>query len=258
MGYRTFVKEQIALGKMPYAEKVQLMGRNGGNTTSATTLWTVASGTYAQLTAGTTFELVSSSANDAAAGTGARTVQVDYVDGNYEGGSEVVTMNGTTPVPMVATNILAINKLTVLTAGSGLVNAGAVSARTVSGSVIKNQIGANALSRGQSFSMLYTVPKGKLALLGDIHFSNTGSTGDVTLYALSFDSAGVEKVLGTAGCALSNTGFSEGKGVLHFGTGLVIPEKTLIEVRSLVSAATSSIMASAELLVFDVANNGLF
>jgi hypothetical protein len=71
--------------------------------------------------------------NDTAAGTGARTVMVNYLDASYLPHVAVFTLNGQTAVA-VATSIdggsggavsaLRINGLEVITAGSGLANAG--------------------------------------------------------------------------------------------------------------------------------------
>lgn len=63
--------------------------------------------------------IVSGSANDAAAGTGARTVQIVYYDNAMDGPfTETVTLNGTTAVNTVATDIRFIERMVVLTAGS--------------------------------------------------------------------------------------------------------------------------------------------
>jgi hypothetical protein len=78
--------------------------------------------------------LVSSSANDASAGTGARTVLVTYYpsDLSYVA-TETVTMNGTTPVNMVATDVCYIEKLEVLSAGNTGGNVGTISLMAATG-----------------------------------------------------------------------------------------------------------------------------
>lgn len=75
--------------------------------------------------------IVSSSAADASAGTGARTVRVYYVDvTGVTAGTEDVTLNGTTNVNLVTTTKCFIEKMEVLTAGSGAVAAGTITLRT--------------------------------------------------------------------------------------------------------------------------------
>lgn len=74
------------------------------------------------------WEIVSSSVNDTAAGTGARTVSLRTLDGNYDEIVQTVTLNGLTPVALSGTHI-RINAGVVLTAGSGLINAGTLTIR---------------------------------------------------------------------------------------------------------------------------------
>ncbi len=100
--------------------------------TSATTEVPVNATTYTEQTSGAQRALKSGSANDAAAGTGARTVRIWYYtlanDGTIAGPfTETVTLNGTSAVATVATNIALVEKLEVLTAGSGGVAAGTIS-----------------------------------------------------------------------------------------------------------------------------------
>jgi len=73
--------------------------------------------------AGEAMSVVSESADDAAGGTGARSVMIHYLDPLGDDQAEVVEMNGTTPVPIPAT-IRFVNDVHVMTAGAGLVTAG--------------------------------------------------------------------------------------------------------------------------------------
>ena len=74
--------------------------------------------------------LVSSSANDAAAGTGAQQVTVAYLDTAFSVHTEVVTMNGTTPVNTIGADIAYIEGMTNTRVGSGGTNAGIISIMT--------------------------------------------------------------------------------------------------------------------------------
>lgn len=74
------------------------------------------------------WEIVSSSANDTAAGTGARTVQIRTLAGNFDEVVQTVALNGLTPVPLTGTHI-RINGGVVLTVGTGLINAGTLTIR---------------------------------------------------------------------------------------------------------------------------------
>lgn len=102
--------------------------------------------------------IVSSSVNDAAAGTGVRTVEIAYLDTNYDMQIEDIIMNGTTAVNTVATNIQRIWWIHTLTAGSGGVAAGNISLQNTTGTVTYEYISANG---NRSLTSHFTVPDDK-------------------------------------------------------------------------------------------------
>jgi hypothetical protein len=200
-----------------------------------------------QLTTGTALEVVSSSADDAAAGTGARTVKVEGVDASHVPFSETITMNGVTPVPLVNTSVIAINRTTVLTAGSGLANAGTIDVRAVSGGLIKSRIQILAEARNISQDFIYTIPAGRYGLLKRVQVYARTNTGDIWAYIRTFNTGAVGYTQAVGQHSLDVTGFSSGEIIMNFGTGLYIPEKTLIVLMADVSAGTPLISAIGEL-----------
>lgn len=84
---------------------------------------TASGGDYTFASSAEALELLSSSANDDAAGTGIRTVRVTGLDGNHDTMVEDVTTDGTTAVNLAGT-WLRINSVVALTAGSGGIAAG--------------------------------------------------------------------------------------------------------------------------------------
>lgn len=82
---------------------------------------------YTQQASATQRSLVSSSASDASAGTGARTVVINYLDSNMVSKQDTVTLNGLTAVNTNATDIQFIETMTVASCGSNLANVGTVS-----------------------------------------------------------------------------------------------------------------------------------
>lgn len=109
-------------------------------------------------TAALAMEIVSSSANDTAAGTGARTVLVTYLDSTYTSLTTTATMNGTTAVALPGT-ILRVQSAVVLTNGTpGSNNLGNIQIRAAGG------LGATynymPIGVGITRSTLYTVPTG--------------------------------------------------------------------------------------------------
>jgi len=67
---------------------------------------------------GVQMTIVSTSAQDSAAGTGIRTLRFNYLDADLNPQSEIVALNGTTPVLTMATNVRWVGDLTGLTFGS--------------------------------------------------------------------------------------------------------------------------------------------
>ena len=100
------------------ASRVIAVGRATGITNVRTDLWNVG-GTYVFPPAPTQMSVVSTSANDTAAGTGVRMIIIFYVDDQYNQQLTQVTLNGLTPVLTTPTNILRINKVFSASVGSG-------------------------------------------------------------------------------------------------------------------------------------------
>lgn len=104
-------------------------------------------------------EVVSSSANDAAAGTGARTVTIAYLDALYAAQTVTLTLNGTTPVALPVP-VMRVNSLRVATSGTfGGSNIGNLSVRLAGGlgATFSYLRAGNGLAR----TSLYTVPAGQ-------------------------------------------------------------------------------------------------
>lgn len=129
-------------------------------------------------TAAVNMELLSASANDTAAGTGARTVTVGYLASGYVPKTVVLTMNGITPVAMPEA-VLRINSMAVASAGTNPrgANLGALSMRAAGGA------GATyaymRAGTGIAQSSMYTVPTGRtfdvLAILTSVHQVDTAA-----------------------------------------------------------------------------------
>ncbi len=117
-------------------------------------------------------EVLSSSADDDSAGTGARTIRITGLDSNYDIVSETITLDGTTPVDSVNT-YRRVHTATVLTAGSGGVNAGTITVRhttTTANVFLSMQAGRN-----QTNCSGYTVPAGYTAYLRQLHCAIRGT-----------------------------------------------------------------------------------
>ena len=145
-------------------------------TTSTTSQVVIRATTYTRQSSNAQRSLKSSSANDTAAGTGARTISLIYFDVNGNGPFfETVTLNGTTAVNTVNTNICFIEDILVLTVGSGGVNAGTISlySTTAGGGTV---IGSIAAGDNGTFWAHHYVPLGKIHNLSGMFASHNGTT----------------------------------------------------------------------------------
>lgn len=134
-----------------------------------------------------TVEVFSSDANDNAAGTGARTVRLTGLDANWRIYAETVTLNGTTPVVTTGT-FRRVHTASVISAGSGGVNAGTITARqstTTSAVFLVMAVGINQTNVGA-----YTVPAGYTAYLprlqGSIRSGVTAAAVDGYIWTRAF------------------------------------------------------------------------
>ncbi|MCC7542358.1 MAG: hypothetical protein IT379_39435 [Deltaproteobacteria bacterium] len=153
----------VAKGSVIGHRTVTIVGRRTDLSTSEHDVWTGGESggttTRAVPSSAGAMSIVSSSADDAAAGTGARSVEIDYLDGDYLEQTKVVALAGATPV--VTTELgLRVQRVRVKEAGSGEVNAGAISV-SIGGS-LQAHIPAGL---GESPQALWTVPAGYQALL---------------------------------------------------------------------------------------------
>jgi hypothetical protein len=153
---------ELLIGTLPNSSQFRASGYNEDVGTVREDVWE-GSGTYVFPPAGgIQMRIASSSASDAAAGTGARTVMLVYLNASYAPCYETITLNGTTPVNTVATNILRVQDLHVVTIGSGAGNAGVITLANTAGSVTYSVMGID-INRARS--AIYTVPAGKRAFI---------------------------------------------------------------------------------------------
>ena len=169
---------QVARGQISYHESFCQFGINSAVSQTLETVW-VGGDAYAFPSSATTTTVSSSNANDTVAGTGARTVLIDGLNANYERVTEIASLNGQTGVTL-ANQYLRINKVTILTAGSGGTSAGSIFAGTgtvTTGvpAVVLNRTGS---SSNESESAFYSVPEGYTAFITRWTMSSSNNTAD--------------------------------------------------------------------------------
>jgi hypothetical protein len=141
--------------------------------------------TYTEQATNFTGSIASANANDTAAGTGARTVKIYYVDQTgATAGTETATLNGTTGVNLVTTTKCFIEKIEVLTAGSGGVNAGIISLYTGANKT-GTVVGTIAATDNTTFWAHHYVVTGSVcSVTGVYHGNNSTVSGGVSVAVL--------------------------------------------------------------------------
>jgi hypothetical protein len=119
---------QVARGQIQGHTSVIVFGYNPDVDTTEESVWPDG-GTVPHPTVASVLKISSSSVDDTAAGTGARTVCIEGLDGDYNMIGETVTLNGQTAVNTIK-SYLYVNSFYVATVGSGGANAGNINAGT--------------------------------------------------------------------------------------------------------------------------------
>lgn len=156
---RDFLLE-VAKGTIPGHALRNLFGVNLDVDLTSETIWS-AGGIYVFPTAARIHSVVSTSALDTAAGTGARTVRLEGLDTTGVTITETVILAGVVPVLTVA-SFLRINSFVVLTAGTGGFPAGIITATAAVDTTVSAQI---EVGKNVANQLVYTVPLAKRAIL---------------------------------------------------------------------------------------------
>ncbi len=176
--YSNDLAQAIARGRV-----TGLVGAISGEVTtnSGGTRAAILATTFVDQTANAQRSVRSSSANDTAAGTGARTIRITYysiaagvVTGPF---TETVTLNGTATVNTVSTTIAFIERVEVLTVGTGGFLAGTLSifgATGGGGGTIATVAASNNVSRWAH----HWVASGRRCMIYDVFMHNTAASGN--------------------------------------------------------------------------------
>jgi hypothetical protein len=239
---------QVARGQIGYHESIYKFGNNPEVADSVETVW-AQGGLYSYLSAATVLKVSSSSTDDTSAGTGARTVQLFGLDGDYNEISEVVTLNGQTAVNTTQ-SYLRINRMIVRSAGSGGANAGIIYAGTgtvTTGVPANIYATVNGDGTNQTLMAIWTVPAGYTGYLMQYDVSNGTTSNTPAVCKLLLVARPYGEVFQSKDVKSLTTG-------MHIENSLVVPiqfsEKTDIEVRAVSSSAsvTFDISASLEII----------
>lgn len=236
---------QVSRGQIQGHTAFCQFGINGAVGTSLETVW-VGGGTYSFPTSATTTTISSSSADDTSAGTGAQTVLVEGVDATYARVSETASLNGQTGVNLT-NQYLRVNRMTILTAGSGGTSAGSiyVGTGTVTTGVPAVILNRTGTSSNESESAFYTVPDGYSAYITRWTMSSSNPTANTaTRFVLRVRPYG--GVFGyKAVYNLPGNGIYECEAAFP----LPLPEKTDLEIMSLTSADSAYVSTQLQIVL---------
>ena len=220
---------QVARGQIPGHKLKFKFGNNPSVSDSVETIWSEG-GLYVYPSSATQMTVSSSSANDTATGTGARTINIEGLDADYNEISEDIILNGQTPVTTVK-SYLRINRGVVLTAGSGEKNAGIIRAGTgtvTSGVPANVFLSINGIGDNQTLMCLWTVPAGYTAFMVQTNVS----TGNASQTPALLDTSIVARPIGGVFNTQERITLKDGNQLQGYNFPLRFTEKTDIEVRA--------------------------
>jgi hypothetical protein len=227
---------QVARGQIQGHRNVTVFGFNPDVDTSQVSVWPLPS-LITFPAAALQMTVSSTSANDTAAGTGARTVVVQGVDANYNEVTETVTLNGQTAVTMSA-SLLRVNYAYVATAGSGDSAAGDIyiGTGTVTAGVPATTYDIIKFDYNNTTTGSYTVPANYTAYVSQGLFSS-GQTGGSNQVQGRLLTRGTNNIRMTAALTSLNNGVAN----YVFEYPLAVPEKTTIEATAVGSSTNNSV-----------------
>jgi hypothetical protein len=229
---------QVARGQVDGHKTLFKFGINGDVGTSVETVW-AQGGIYVYPASATVMKISSSSADDAAAGTGARTISIAGLDEI----SETVILDGQTAVNTV-NSYLRISRMFVVTAGSGATAAGTIYAGTgtVTSGVPATVYGMIALNANQTQMAFWTVPAGYTFYLTGLFYTSGNTNANAwTNFQL------IQRPLGGVFRQQSSSRVpGNGDFVIDLHTPIAFTEKTDIEVRAVASTSPSNVSAEFE------------
>jgi hypothetical protein len=231
---------QVSRGQIQGHKTLFKFGNNADINGSLETIWSHG-GLYAYPAAATAMKVSSSSADDDASGTGARTVVVSGLDQNYNEASETVELDGQTEV-LTTTTFIRVFRAYVATAGSGGTAAGTiyVGTGTVTAGVPATVYAEIALGENQTTMALWTVPAGYTLYITGGTFS--AASNNAAQYVL-----GKFVVRSFGGVFRNAADITVNSNVFHYDweIPLAIPEKSDIEARGIALSGSNFYVTAA-------------
>lgn len=229
---------QVARNQIQGHSDVLVFGYNPDLDTTEESIWPDG-GTVPHPTVASVLKISSTSANDTSAGTGARTVVISGLDGDFNTVTETVILNGQTAVN-TTNSYLYVNQFYVATLGSGTANAGDINAGTgtVTSGVPAVLYDIIATGFNQRTTAHYCVPAGYTGYMVKGVITAGQATGSTAVTAF-LKQHGTDDVLRVGAVAAINNGSVS----YDFDPPYVIPEKNCVGATAIGAAANNSVSA---------------
>jgi hypothetical protein len=239
---------QVSRGQITGHRSVTVFGYNPDVDQTRVTVWPH-TGIIPLPAAALQMKVSSSSADDTAAGTGARTVYVAGLDANHNEIEEIVTLNGQTAV-LTTQSFLHINNAYVATAGSGLSAAGDIyfGDGVVTAGVPATVYDLIKFDYNQRITGSYTIPAGYTGYLAQGLFS-AGQPGGSAQVSGRLMAVGVDGIRRTIAITTVNNGSAD----YVFEYPERIPEKTTLEATA---QGSSNNNAASAMFILALVYNG--
>lgn len=234
---------QVSRNQISWHKTATVFGYNSDVDTASETVWPIG-GVLSLPSAATAMTVSSSSTDDTAAGTGARTVFIEGLNSSYDEVSETVVLDGQTGVSTV-NSYIHIQSMYVATAGTGLTAAGTIyiGTGTVTAGVPAVIYNGIALGDNASLTASWTVPAGYTAyiLSGNVSTANQTGGQHVVARLAVITQSGI--VRSTATVTIFNN-FAN----FEFITPLQVPEKATIQIRAFGSTTNNHVSGAFQLV----------
>lgn len=242
---------EVSKGKIEGHFAVNVFGVNEVVSTTTEDIWSPG-GSRVWLTTPVTLEAISSSADDdASAGSGARTLVVAGLDGDFEPIVETIDMNGMSASSATQQSFIRVNRIAVATTGTyAAANAGVITVRTSGAGATQAEIANGVQAPGVSQQTHYTVKAGFTAVLFTI-FTNVDSNFSARLSLSINQGAGTLSAPFSAVTSTLELVGVQGESLITLGIPAVITEKSDIWMKAVVPMTDAAVSGGFALMLVD-------
>jgi len=234
-------------GSQGYIEK---FGANLSVNANLQTIWEEG-GIYNYLTTASKLSAISDDSEDALNGTGARTIEIQGLDVNYNTITEVISCNATdgrNGGPESTNEFLRVFRAIVKTAGSDGTNAGLIDINSNVSPIIAigtKGSGSGKEGFGQSQTSVYTIPAGKTGYLTQWSVGSSDYNAKVHAYFVASE-VNDGKIL-----RIKDVMFLNNYSIKDYKVPLAFPAKTDLEVRAWDGATGTAVSTSYNIILVD-------